>query len=222
MKPYLSVLTLLAHSSIYKICILFAAIAAVHSLFLSVWIDRPLVTMAVFASELGALVWILVRNWTEGTSHHSYTLQRLSITEKEIIRIRAAYNLLCLLLFWGVQLVAAYIFYKRTVTGSQDLFLEFTGSGYLHSLMPGADWFSWIKDIAILTSLAIVTAMQPIWLRVSGKKDNWALVLTVVLTGIAFSQGTGDVSQKALYIFWSVYLPFIQRRDIKKKEAETP
>lgn len=220
MKQYLSVLALLAHSSIYKICLLLAAIAAVHSMFLSVWISRPLVTMAVFAAELGVLIWILIRNWTEGTSHQSYTIQRLSITEKEIIRIRAAYNLLCLLLFWGVQLISAYIFYKRTVTGSQDLFLEFTGSGYLHSLMPGADWFSWIKDIAILTSLAIVTAMQPIWLRVSGKKDNWSLVVTVVFTALAFSHGVGDVSQKALYIFWSVYLPFIQRRDIKKKEAE--
>ena len=222
MKPYLSVLTLLAHSSIYKICILFAAIAAVHSLFLSVWIDRPLVTMAVFAAELGVLVWILVRNWTEGASHQSYTIQRLPITEKEIIRIRAAYNLLCLLLFWGVQLIAAYIFYARTVTGSQSLFLEFTGNGHLHSLMPGADWLSWIKDVTILTSLAIMTAVWPIWLRVSRKRDNWALVFAVVLTAMAFSHGTEDASQKALYLFWSVYLPFILRRDMKKKEAETP
>ena len=42
MKPYLSVLTLLAHSSIYKICILFAAIAAVHTVLFPVWSIRPL------------------------------------------------------------------------------------------------------------------------------------------------------------------------------------
>ncbi len=222
MKPYLSVFTLLAHSSIYKICILFAAITALHSLFLSVWISRPLVTLMVFAAELGILVWILVRNWTERTSHQSYTMQRLSITEKEIIRIRAAYNLLCLFLFWSVQLIAAYIFYARTVTGSQSLFLEFTGNGHLHSLMPGADWLSWIKDVTMLMSLAIMTAVWPIWLRVSKKRDNWALIFTVVLTAMAFSHGTGDASQKALYIFWSVYLPYSLRRDMKKKEAETP
>ena len=149
MKPYLSVLALLVRSSIYKICILFAAIAAVHTVLFPVWSIRPLTAVLLFGVEVGILLWILCRNWLDTSGHQSYTLQRLTVAPKEIFWIQASYNLLCLLLFWAVHLIVAYTLYSRSLTGSQDLFLKFSGDGYLHSLMPGADWLAWAANAYI-------------------------------------------------------------------------
>ena len=220
MKQYLSILTLLVHSSIYKLCILLAGVAAVHTLLFSLWSSRILVMMPLFAAGLWILIWILTRNWVETSSRQSYTLQRLSLSERNIVLLQTIYNLFCLLLFWGAHLITACLLYSRICTGSQDLFLEFSGNAYLHSLMPGADWLSWLKNLFVLTSTAFSMALYPSWKRNSMKKDNGIMLFLIGWWVVAFFIDSMNISQIFLALFWSIYIPVLMIRDIKNKEAE--
>jgi len=222
MKPYLSVLALLVRSSIYKIYILFAAMAAVHTVLFPVWSIQPLTAVLLFGVEVGILLWILCRNWLDTSGHQSYTLQRLTVTPKEIFWIQASYNLLCLLLFWAVHLIVAYILYSRSLTGSQDLFLKFSGDGYLHSLMPGADWLAWAANLAILISAAVSAALYPVYQRLSMKKEGFILIAIAAYITLVFANSTNGLVMKLLFIIMSIVLPINMYRDIKRKEAETP
>ncbi len=221
MKQYLSVLALLVRSSIYKIYILFAAIAVLHTILFSVWDSRPAVRFLLFAAEVGTLLWILCRNWMDGSSHQNYTIQRLSVTEKALFWMQASYNLICLLMFWAVHLIIAYVLYSRTYTGPQSLFLEFAGSGYLHSLIPGADWVSWVKNFTILGFAAVYSAYYSIYYQLF-EVNNWTLISMANLLALGFSTGPDGLGMKVILIIMTVTIPFRMRSYIKRKEAETP
>ncbi len=137
---------------------------------------------------------------TEYGSKTSYTLKRLSVSEKSTFFYQAMYNMFVYILFGAVQLVVVFVMgriYVETVVTdipqTQTLFLAFYQNHFLHALLPLEDVLLWWRNFSWLIALGIVTAEFP-YVQRRGSKINIALIVMIAMV-ILFggtSWGIGD------------------------------
>ena len=92
-----------------------------------------------------------------GGSKLGYTLRRLPCGEEKATLIFALHHFLCLLIYWGGQIAAAWYIALRFCALSDDAFpmLVFYYSGWFHGILPGLDWPIYIRNVVMLAALAI-------------------------------------------------------------------
>ena len=134
----------------------------------------------------------------EFKSNTSYTLRRLSISERATFFHQAAYNALVYLMLFGVQLVAVFglsQYYLSVVPeeciSNQSIFLAFYRNDFLHSLLPLEDIGLWIRNGLLVITFALATAEYPYRQR-RHKFSSTALAL-VVYTIVWFDQDIGQL-----------------------------
>lgn len=209
MKKHLSVFMLMARSTVYKIIVLLAVMAAVEGGLFWLALSRG-PTSSGFSLERvvqdGRMVWVfgicfllltvLLSRACRRISG-SYTALRLSVSGGWVAFWQSVYNVLCYLLFWAVQILIAVVLCRlytarapaEYVTG-QTVFLAFYRSKFLHSLLPFEDAVFWVRNLVMALALGVCAARRP------GRADRgiWGhIVLIAVVVGF-FLRGIGNAA----------------------------
>jgi hypothetical protein len=118
----------------------------------------------------------------------SYTLKRLSVSERAIFLWNGLYNTLCFFLFWVAEvfiILALGLWYMKWVgeiTGPQTLFLAFYRHKFFHDLLPLEDIMCWIRNGILWISLGFSSAGSTFIQRRDGKMG----VVVIPMMGVAF------------------------------------
>lgn len=114
-----------------------------------------------------------------------YTLRRLSVREETAALWKALFNLICLVGLWAVQAATALalcIWYAASLPAEyrtgQTVFLAFHRVTFLHNLLPLDDWTRALRNIVLLSALALTAAVRGYKLR-RGSRFGWAFALFV-------------------------------------------
>lgn len=129
----------------------------------------------------------------------SYTLRRLTVSERAVFLWQWVYNILIYLLLWVVQVILTYALCRyylaaapAAAVSTQTLFLAFWRSEYLHALLPLADVALWIRNVLLLLTLGLAAAIFPYKQR-RGIYSGSAIAL-IPYTLITFDRGIGEWS----------------------------
>lgn len=222
MKRHLSIWMLMARSTIYKVLGLFLGlIAADGALFaLMPWIEeqkvRSVASLApgasvavelermfqyfpvVFGVCLLALTAVLCLNGCEFSAKQGYTLRRLRVSQREIFAWQMIHNAVCYLLLWAVQAGVAFAVCRAYTArypdwvNSQTVFLAFYRNSFLHSLLPLADVWRYVRNAVLCVTLGMCAAAFPVLQR-RGRRSGGAVILAVT-TAVYFGQpvASGD------------------------------
>lgn len=218
MKKHLSVFGFFARSSFFKVLLILLAMCAVEFTFFHFELKNALEAYEVVGSGMPSLERMFMRAATnvyfrvalalitvviclpgcEFKSNTSYTLRRLSISERATFFHQAAYNALVYLMLFGVQLVVVFGLSKYYLSivpeeciSNQSMFLAFYRNDFLHSLLPLEDVGLWIRNGLLILTFALATAEYPYRQR-RHKFSSTALAL-VVYTIVWFDQSIGQL-----------------------------
>lgn len=204
MKKHLSVLMLMARSTINKLLGLLALMAAVEgalfwltlrrscadgSFSLKLVIGDSHISWAFGAAFL-LMTLLLSLTGCEGKSRCGYTLRRLSVSERWVFVWQSVYNVLCYLLLWAVQILTVIALCRlyevkaapEYVSG-QTVFLAFYRSGFLHALLPFEETVFWVRNAVFAVTLGICAARFPMAQR-RGKRFTELIVLACGVLGL--------------------------------------
>jgi len=224
MRQHFSVLMIAARSTVYKIAaLLLLMTAAETALFLRLLRKAP--TGELYSLEelfrasgipivCGAAFLLLctilcLTGYELSGSRTRYTIQRLSVSEGAAALLWSAYNMICLLVFWAVQLLAVLLL-CRFYTGYMDpvyyndqtVFIAFYRSWFLHSLLPLDETSRYIRNAVIIFALGIATACFSLKQR-RGEKGG-AIAFFTVAAALTFPQKTGGLLSDLLIIISAV------------------
>ena len=218
MKKHLSVFGFFARSSFFKVLLILLAMCAVEIAFFHFELQDALEAYEVVGSGMPSLERMFMRAATnvyfrvalalitivvclpgcEFKSNTSYTLRRLSISERATFFHQAAYNALVYLMLFGVQLVTVFglsQYYLSVVPeaciSNQSMFLAFYRNDFLHSLLPLEDVGLWTRNGLLVIAFGLATAEYPYRQR-RHKFSSTALAL-VVYTICWFDQSIGQL-----------------------------
>lgn len=217
MRKHLSVLAFIARQSILKILSLFLIMAGIQfALFYAVPKSETLTNGGIYTVMLeevfdeSKIVWVfgiafllltfvLARTGCNFGSHPSYTLRRLSVSEKTVFLWQFAYNTACFFIFWVFETLVVYLLAKYYIVSvdssavhEQTLFLAFYRNDFLHSLLPLESVTSWYRNIIYVVTMSIVSAAFP-YKRRRGKK-GMGIVFITLYTASAFLNGLVPIS----------------------------
>ncbi len=233
MKKHISVLCLMARSSLYKILLLLAAMAilqtAVFWLYFSKTVTAweaglPMASLEtllprshitwIFAGAFFLLTFLLCRTGCHYGAQSGYTLDRLSVTPRSVWIWQAVYNGAAYLLFWGIEALIALglcqLFVSHTDPTSvsqQTVFMALYRCEFLHTLLPLADLALWIRNGIFALSLGITSASFP-YLQRRGKFAGELLaIVSFILVCFRLSPGEPGVSviESAVVLIVSSY-----------------
>lgn len=209
MRKHLSVLMLAARSTVYKVVGLLLIMAAVQAALFRFALQNDessglelLITQSRVPLVCGVCFLILcaLLSLTGCELHGSklrYTLQRLSVDERTTVLWWAAYNIICLIIFWGVQL-AVVLLLCRIYTAQADparvsgqtVFLAFYRNKFLHSLLPLGETSRYIRNVLLIVGLGVSSACFSFRLR-HGEKGIAVIVLAAAAV-VFFPQTMGS------------------------------
>lgn len=175
-KPALSLWALLARSNLYKIMAVLAVMAAVEGILFYnrcmkqgyIWLEDTLESShiaRVFLTALGIAAFILA--WTEERLDRKSgaVMGRLRLSGRSIYAVKAAYNVFCIALLFTVQIwlcILFVTFYGKEAADDpvfpQRLFLAFYRNEFLHSLLPMAEGWKWVRNILMVLAFGMETA----------------------------------------------------------------
>ena len=177
MKKYISVFEMITRNSIYKvIAVLLGMVAlefalwtnAIQSLYETPNLSlETMIENSRYVYVLGlAFVLITVVLSIMGCnigSNQSYTLSRLSISEKKVFLLQSVYNSICYLLLWVTQLAVLLLsagdyMKKASETSNQTIFLAFYRNDLMHSILPLDDVIGWFVLFFIIVACGIAAA----------------------------------------------------------------
>lgn len=156
----------------------------------------------VFGICLLLLTALLCLNGCEFGTKQGYTLRRLRVSQREIFLWQAAQNALCYFLLWAVQtslvviLCRYYVAHCQEITiwhpgmvNDQTVVLAFYRNSFLHSLLPLADVWRWVRNAVGCAALGVCAAAFPAQQR-RGHRSVAAAILAV-LSALFFVQPMG-------------------------------
>ena len=180
----ISIWTLLARGSIYKILAILAIMTGAEVALFLRSLNRslrqnPLVSagfvpvlnysgaVIVFMVALCLIPAVLFLCETEhGGSRWGYTLDRLLVSDRHQTLTRFVYNILCFVLFFGVQawvgLWMCRLYAERMpgeLVSPQLTFLAFYQSSFLHNVLPLAESAKWVRNVLMILALSAELAM---------------------------------------------------------------
>lgn len=243
MNKNLSVFMLFAGSSIYKLMLLFVLLAAAQCGLFGLALTNAITTssaldMAVEGVEYiftsSRVFWVtaaafllmtaqLCRVGCNFGSSQSYTLHRLRIGKKKVFILQAAFNTLCYLLLWAVQLGIALLLCHWYVSaagesGNQTVMLAFYRHKFLHSLLPLSDISRYIRNILLMLALGVSSA-RFVWSNHRGKPGA-DIIAMVSLVLVFFAGETTAVNTDYLVSFCSSAVAFGGLYSVLMKEVE--
>ena len=208
MKKHLSCFMLPARSTIYKMLLLIAAMAAVEiTVFYFVLRANPqdsLETLLVksyvhliFSVTFLLLMALFCATGSEyGGSRVRYTIARLSVSERVLVLWWALYYTLAILIFWAAQTLIAVALcriYERlaagALVGGQTVFLTFYRYNFFHSLLPLAEWGRYVRNVLLALSLGVGCACFSF--RRRRDQSGVAAVVLAALTVLSFPAHMG-------------------------------
>lgn len=219
MKKHLSVFGLFAKSSFYKVLLILLAMCAVEVAFFHFELQDSLKAYEVVGSGMASLERtfamaatnayfrvalvltsiVLCLPGCEFKSNTSYTLRRLSISERATFFHQAAYNALVYLILVAVQLVICFGLAQYYIAvapaehiSNQTVTLAFYRNDFLHSLLPFEDIGLWIRNGLLIISFGLAAAEYPFMQR-RHKFSATAMALGVY-TIVYFDQGIGQLA----------------------------
>lgn len=151
----------------------------------------------IYCGAVVALTLILCwQGMDRSGSRTKYTLQRLSVGEPAVTTLWAAFHVGCYVILWAVQILLVLFFWRRYQTwwiGHEapqlELFVEFYLDGFLHSLLPMADLYRWLRVGSFVLCIGTATAYYGFAQR-RGKLFPAALPIAVV-NWVFFGQSIG-------------------------------
>ena len=243
MRQLLSVLMLMTRSTLHKILLILAAMAAVQSsLFFFVlhnamerytetslistrldflFSESRLILFFGLAFLLTTAVLVLIPCDLKG--RQSYTWKRLSVPERGIFFRRAFYNSCCYFLLWGIQLILVLglsaVYLKVQIpdaVDTQTVMLAFYRNEFLHSLLPLADVQNLIRNFILCVGLGFAAAVFP--LRLRKRKPGLEILCLVPLSLIFFRSEMGDMGSSMVLGMMSLLVILLSVRFIYRKE----
>ncbi len=214
----LSLWALLAKGSFYKILAVALSMAAIeaaafHHVLQKGWaapfekmIEESRIHL-VFLAALGAAYFLLIRMNGILDNEGRNAVMRLRATGAGLFAIRTAYDMLCLLMLFGVQTGLVLWFaesYRRmpgALAGPQMVFLAFYRNEFLHGLLPMAERGKWVRNGLMLLALGMEEAGG------MGKRYRITQVSVLVLSAAWFAVPVGLVWQEMVCGF--VYMVVI-------------
>lgn len=218
MRKHLSVFGLFARSSIIKVLLILIAMSTAEVVFFNIELRNRLETYEAIGSGMVnlehvfdlaamnvyfriALVLITLVLCLPGCSfksNTSYTLGRLSITERVTFFIQAVYNTLIYVIFIAVQLVVAFVLSELYISSvptecisNQTVVLAFYRNEFLHSLLPFEDIGLWIRNALLIILFSLASAEFP-YLQRRHKFSSTSIALAIY-TIVYFDQGIGEL-----------------------------
>ena len=219
MEKHLSVFGLFARSSVYKVLLILIAMCAVQSLCFYMEVQDTVAAYEAIGADVAslekvfekaavnvyfrvALVLVSVVICLPGCefkSNTSYTLRRLSVSERTIFFYQAAYNMLICCMLIAVQLVTVFglaRYYIATVPAqfisNQTIALAFYRNNFLHSLLPMEDVGLWIRNGLLVLSLGMACAEFPY--RQRRHKFSTTAIALVSYTIVLFDRSIGQIT----------------------------
>lgn len=214
MREKLSVLMLFARSSIKRICLTLFLITVVEcglfyfalhrfqeginsgAMSLGTVIDRSRV-FYVFVVAVALLYTHLIDIACEGGSHTGYTLRRLAISERQVTLLHWWFITGVLMIVWLFQALLALglcMWYLKIcpaeLVNHQTLVLAFYRTNFLHNLLPMADMWCWVRNVALAVVAGIWMANSARGVR-WGKKVGFGTYLILWLVVLAFTWSSG-------------------------------
>ena len=244
MRRHISVLMLYIRSSVYRVLCLLALMTCAE--FLLFWqimrggtrkfpggyseelpygleriLDQSLLSWCFGLMAVLLTVQLVYVGCNQGVKQ-SYTLQRLSISEKSVFIWQGICNMGFYFLLWMIQLVTAYalcrwylILAEPEFVSNQTIFLAFYRSKFLHGLLPLEESSIWVRNLFMVMGLGFASAYFP-YLQRRGKFSVSVLLLLVICI-IWFPREVGIASGDFWVIFccawvigWIVYKVFIK------------
>ena len=218
MKKHLSVFGFFARSSFFKVFLILLAMCAVEITFFHFELQDALEAYEVVGSGMPSLERMFMRAATnvyfrvalvfisiviclpgcEFKSNTSYTLRRLSISERATFFHQAAYNTLVYMMLIAVQLITVFglsQYYLSAVPkeciSNQTILLAFYRNDFLHSLLPLEDVGLWIRNGLLVITFGLATAEYPY--RQRRHKFSSTELALVVYTIVWFDQSIGQL-----------------------------
>ena len=245
MKKYLSVFGLYARSTVFKILLILFAMSAIETIIFYTELQNALQTyesieaglsslehtldMAAinvyFRAALLLITFVLSIPGCKFKSNTGYTLQRLSVSERETFFIQTVYNTLVYIILIAVQLGVTFVlsqYYISTVpdgfANNQTLFLAYYRNEFLHSLLPLEDIGLWVRNALLVISFGFVTAEFPYNNR--RNKFSATAIALGLYTIVYFDQGIGELFHVITTAIISLMIISEVIYTLNKKDAE--
>ena len=195
MKKYLSVFSLIARNSIYRIFGLLVLLAAADGALAWYWLVVKKYDLSnlfrngnsgfgLILAVIFMLMAVVQIRWGDLYSGpQGYTMMRLGISEKSVTLLQILYNMVCWLILWGMQVLIFYLIFRcydafgasaENPLNHQQMFLLFYISPLLHSLLPMEETLTWIANLLIILELSISSAC---WTMYRREKQSGASLL---------------------------------------------
>jgi hypothetical protein len=168
----------------------------------------------VFLAGFLLITLTLTLNGFEFKEKISYTIRRLSLSEKHYFLLQGLYYSMIYLLLFFVEIgtIAAFsLYYMKTVPdgfcSNQTLFLTFYTNNFLHSLLPLEETVRVVRNILLVIAFGYTSAYQSYSQR-RGKKQ-WMVLLLTFLTILNFKSEIGTFIGDLFLIWVSAAMLFI-------------
>ncbi|OUN11392.1 hypothetical protein [Flavonifractor sp. An9] len=200
MRQYVNLLMVAARSRLWQVILITAgtsaaqvalAISMLNKVSLYGFMQNSLFHLLFTAGLVLICLSLASFGMERGGSKLGYTLRRLPCGEERATLIFALHHFLCLLIYWGGQIAAAWYIALRFCALSDDAFpmLVFYYSGWFHGILPGLDWPIYIRNVVMLTALAMAAATCSYhWRR--GDKP-FTVVPLAAFAGLSFPADAG-------------------------------
>ncbi len=239
MREHLSVLMLMARSTIYKVLGIFFLMAAAQVGLFYLTLNRALAMEShtieqifrqsripwIFALAFLLITALLCLTGTEYGGRQGYTLRRLSIPEKNVFLWQALYNTCCFFLLWAVQLFIVLalcpLYIEKAdpaAVSQQTVFLAFYRNDFLHTLLPLADISRCIRNVFLVLGLGISSAYFPFCQR--RDQTSAQIIILTIMAFIFFSPGMGALGNDIFVIVTSLWASVSVLRGAFRKEVE--
>ncbi len=222
MKKYLSVFTVTARESIYRISFLWLASAVLQTVVFykemlsdhvqetrliseafSTYSDKICVPL-IFALTLLLTGILLMKTGMEFSVKTGYTLRRLRVTEKQIYVIQSVYNGIMIFMLFLFETGLCFMLVnwgtkliEPELITNQTVYLTFYSADFVQGIFAGRDILRVIRNIFIIISLSFNLAAFPyLWRR--GKKYILGILLLAA----------------ASFLFWSSFDMTYKTEDI--------
>ena len=209
MKKYISVFSLIARNSIYRIVGLLLLLVVADCVLAWYWISVLGYDLSnlfrngnggfgiALAVIFAAIAVVQLRRGDMYSGAQGYTMQRLAISEKAVALLQILYHILCWLILWGVQVLTIFLIcnaYYRFGLGNpltrQYIFHLFYISPLLHSLLPMEETLVWITNAAMVVGISVATTDGMI--RRRGKKPAGEVIPVIFLVIVIFRRELGS------------------------------
>lgn len=177
-----------------------------------------------FGVCLLALTAVLCMTGCEFSAKQGYTLRRLRVSQREIFVWQMVHNAVCYFLLWAVQagialaVCRAYTARYPDWVNGQMVVLAFYRDSFLHSLLPLADAWRYVRNAVLCVALGVCAAVFPALQR-RGKRGIGAVVLSVS-TAVHFGQpmASGDFETIGVAVLITA-VALIRLKEVARDEA---